>query len=184
MRANREAFDRWRIRPRMLTGNASRDISVDVLGMRSAAPFFLAPLGVLSIAHEEAEVAVAQARPPSSGVPLHALERRDALDRAGGGDRCAALVPALLGERPRHLRELRAPRGSGRATARSSSRSTRSPSAGGRATCGSPTCRSSRARAAGSTSPTRCSSRSSTRAPRRTCSPPRRRCSRRSRTSA
>src|ERR1700742_2240620 len=55
MRANRAAFDRWRIRPRMLTGNASRDVSVEVLGLRSAAPFFLAPVGVLSIAHEEAE---------------------------------------------------------------------------------------------------------------------------------
>jgi isopentenyl diphosphate isomerase/L-lactate dehydrogenase-like FMN-dependent dehydrogenase len=69
MRANREAFDRWRIRPRMLTGNDTRDISVEVLGTRSPAPFFLAPVGVLSIAHEEAEVGAAKAS-ASSGVPL------------------------------------------------------------------------------------------------------------------
>jgi lactate 2-monooxygenase len=69
MRANREAFDRWRIRPRMLTGNAVRDISVDVLGLHSPAPFLLAPVGVLSIAHPDAEVAVAKAS-ASSGVPL------------------------------------------------------------------------------------------------------------------
>src|SRR4051794_5858961 len=69
MRANLDAFRRWRIRPRMLAGNAVRDISVDVLGMRSPAPFFLAPIGVLSIAHEEAEVGVARAA-ASSGVPL------------------------------------------------------------------------------------------------------------------
>src|SRR5206468_3688481 len=61
MQANLGAFARWRIRPRMLAGNAVRDISVDVLGMRSPAPFFLAPIGVLSIAHEEAEVGAAKA---------------------------------------------------------------------------------------------------------------------------
>ena len=69
VRANAEAFGRWRIRPRMLTGNAVRDISVDVLGMRSPAPFLLAPVGVLSIAHEEGEVGVARAA-ASSGVPM------------------------------------------------------------------------------------------------------------------
>src|SRR3954447_5918611 len=69
MRANLDAFTRWRIRPRMLAGNAVRDLSVEVLGMRSPAPFFLAPIGVLSIAHEEAEVAVGKAS-ASSGVPL------------------------------------------------------------------------------------------------------------------
>ena len=69
MRANREAFRRWRLRPRMLAGNAARDISVEVLGMRSPAPFLLAPIGVLSIAHEEAELGVARAA-ASSGVPM------------------------------------------------------------------------------------------------------------------
>ena len=69
MRANLEAFDRWRIRPRMLAGNLQRDISVDVLGIRSPAPFLLAPIGVLSIVHPEGEVAVARAA-ASSGVPM------------------------------------------------------------------------------------------------------------------
>jgi lactate 2-monooxygenase len=69
MGANLEAFRRWRIRPRMLTGNATRDISVEVLGLRSPAPFLLAPVGVLSIAHEDAEIGVAQAA-ASSGIPL------------------------------------------------------------------------------------------------------------------
>jgi len=69
MRANLDAFQHWRIRPRMLTGNAVRDISVEVLGLRSPAPFLLAPVGVLSIAHEEAEVGVAKAS-ASSGVPM------------------------------------------------------------------------------------------------------------------
>src|SRR5258708_29929090 len=53
MRANLDAFERRRLRPRMLRGNRERDISVDILGTTSVAPFFLAPIGVLSIAHEE-----------------------------------------------------------------------------------------------------------------------------------
>ncbi|HEX5450539.1 MAG TPA: alpha-hydroxy-acid oxidizing protein [Gaiellaceae bacterium] len=69
MRANLCAFEKWRIRPRMLTGNAVRDQSVDVLGLHSPAPFLLAPIGVLSIAHEEGELAVARAS-ASAGVPM------------------------------------------------------------------------------------------------------------------
>jgi lactate 2-monooxygenase len=69
MRANLEAFDRRRLRPRMLTGNADRDISIEVLGTSSPAPFLLAPIGVLSIAHAEGEIAVARAA-AASGIPM------------------------------------------------------------------------------------------------------------------
>lgn len=69
MRANLEAFERWRLRPRMLTGNVERDISVEVLGTCSRAPFLLAPIGVLSIAHSEGELAVARAA-AEMGVPF------------------------------------------------------------------------------------------------------------------
>ena len=69
MRANLEAFDRRRLRPRMLVGNVERDLSVEVLGTRSPAPFFLAPVGVLSIAHEEGELAVPRAG-AATGVPI------------------------------------------------------------------------------------------------------------------
>jgi len=69
MRANREAFERRRLRPKILTGNAVRDLSVEVLGVRSPVPFFLAPVGVLSIAHPEGELAVARAA-AAVGIPL------------------------------------------------------------------------------------------------------------------
>jgi lactate 2-monooxygenase len=61
VRANREAFERRRLRPRMLVGNTVRDLSVDVLGTPSPLPFFLAPVGVLSIAHSDGELAPARA---------------------------------------------------------------------------------------------------------------------------
>jgi lactate 2-monooxygenase len=61
LRANRDAFDRRRLVPRMLTGNSERELSIEVLGTVSPFPFFLAPVGVLSIAHPEGELAAARA---------------------------------------------------------------------------------------------------------------------------
>ncbi|MDX6265304.1 MAG: lactate 2-monooxygenase [Frankiales bacterium] len=70
MRANREAFDRWRLQPRMLCGiPAERDLSLDILGTASPAPVLLAPVGVLSIVHEHAERAVARAA-RTLGLPM------------------------------------------------------------------------------------------------------------------
>ena len=61
MRANRDAFERRRLRPRMLRGNTERELSVEVLGTPSPFPFLLAPIGVLSIAHPDGELAPARA---------------------------------------------------------------------------------------------------------------------------
>ncbi|HEX6664018.1 MAG TPA: alpha-hydroxy-acid oxidizing protein [Gaiellaceae bacterium] len=61
MRANREAFERRRLRPRMLRGNTERELSVEILGTASPFPFLLAPVGVLSIAHPDGELAPARA---------------------------------------------------------------------------------------------------------------------------
>jgi lactate 2-monooxygenase len=69
MRANLEAFERRRLRPRMLAGNLERDLSVEILGTRSPAPFLLGPVGVLSIAHAEAEVGAARGA-AALGVPF------------------------------------------------------------------------------------------------------------------
>jgi lactate 2-monooxygenase len=69
MRANLEAFSRRHLRPRMLAGTAERDLSVELLGLRSPVPFLLAPFGVLSILHDDAELAVARAS-AATGVPL------------------------------------------------------------------------------------------------------------------
>jgi lactate 2-monooxygenase len=69
IRANREAFERRRLRPRMLVGTSERDLSVEVLGLRSPAPFLLAPVGVLSIVHQDGELCVARAA-KATGVPM------------------------------------------------------------------------------------------------------------------
>lgn len=69
MRQNREAFERWRIVPRMLRDVSRRDWSVDLFGTRIPAPILLAPIGVLDLAHPEADLAVARAA-AELGVPF------------------------------------------------------------------------------------------------------------------
>lgn len=61
MAANRSAFDQWQIIPRMLRDVEQRDTTLDLFGHKMAVPFFLAPIGVLEMAHPEADLAVAQA---------------------------------------------------------------------------------------------------------------------------
>ena len=69
VRANRTAFDRWRIVPRMLVDVSERDLRTSVLGVDMPAPVMLAPVGVMSIVHDEAELAVARAA-RELGVPI------------------------------------------------------------------------------------------------------------------
>ncbi|WP_346012429.1 alpha-hydroxy-acid oxidizing protein [Streptomyces sp. SID3343] len=69
MRANREAFDRVRIVPRMLRDVGARDHSCDVLGTTMPAPVLLAPVGVQSIVCPEGELATARAA-AALGVPM------------------------------------------------------------------------------------------------------------------
>jgi len=69
MRANIEAFDRWRIVPRMLRGATNRDLSTTLFGTRMPAPVLLAPIGVQSIVHPDGELATARAA-AELGVPM------------------------------------------------------------------------------------------------------------------
>jgi L-lactate dehydrogenase (cytochrome) len=69
IRANREAFDRHRIVPRMLRDVAERDLSTEVLGTPMPAPLMLAPIGVQKVVHEDGELASARAA-AALGVPM------------------------------------------------------------------------------------------------------------------
>jgi lactate 2-monooxygenase len=60
-RENLAAFRRWRIVPGMLTDVSTPSYASTVLGTELTVPFILAPVGVLAIAHKEAELAVARA---------------------------------------------------------------------------------------------------------------------------
>jgi len=67
--ANRAAFDRRRIVPRVLRDVSGRDLSLELFGRRLPTPFLLAPIGVLELAHRRADLAVARAA-ASEGVPM------------------------------------------------------------------------------------------------------------------
>ena len=70
MRANLEAFRRWRIVPRVLARDLSRrDLSLDLLGTSMPAPIMLAPIGVQTLLHDEGELVTARAA-ASLGLPL------------------------------------------------------------------------------------------------------------------
>ncbi|WP_395656459.1 alpha-hydroxy-acid oxidizing protein [Nocardioides sp.] len=70
-RLNVQAFERWGILPRMLSGAAERDLGVELFGHTLPAPVFLAPIGVLGVMtdDEHGDVAAATAA-ASSGVPM------------------------------------------------------------------------------------------------------------------
>ena len=68
MAANTADFDRWRILPRMLNDVSGIDVSTRLLGLDLPAPLLLAPLGVMELAHPEADLAVARAA-AAHGVP-------------------------------------------------------------------------------------------------------------------
>jgi len=69
LRANRAAFDRWRIVPRVLRDVSARDASIELFGRRLPSPIFLSPIGVLELMHRDADLAVARAA-ASIGVPM------------------------------------------------------------------------------------------------------------------
>ena len=68
MAANRRAFERWQVWPRPLRDVAERDLRTSFLGVSRPTPLLLAPLGVMELAHPEADLAVARAA-AAMGVP-------------------------------------------------------------------------------------------------------------------
>jgi isopentenyl diphosphate isomerase/L-lactate dehydrogenase-like FMN-dependent dehydrogenase len=90
-RANRAAFDRYGLVPRMLRDTTTRDWSTTVLGTAMPAPLLLAPIGVQSIVHDDAEPGVAGAA-AALGLPMilstassHTIE--DVAAASGAGPR-------------------------------------------------------------------------------------------------
>jgi isopentenyl diphosphate isomerase/L-lactate dehydrogenase-like FMN-dependent dehydrogenase len=69
MRANLEAFRRWRIVPRVMRDLSTRDLSTELLGTPMPAPVLLAPIGVQTLLHPDGELASARAA-AALGLPL------------------------------------------------------------------------------------------------------------------
>jgi isopentenyl diphosphate isomerase/L-lactate dehydrogenase-like FMN-dependent dehydrogenase len=95
MRANREAFDRYRIVPRMLRDATKRELATTVLGTSMPAPVLLAPVGVQSIVHPDGELATARAA-ARLGVPfvLSTASSHTIEDVAEAADSASVAAPA------------------------------------------------------------------------------------------
>ena len=68
MRHNRDAFDQWRVVPRMLHGVTSRDLSTTVLGTPLRAPLLLAPVGAGCLVAPDSDLLIARGA-AAAGVP-------------------------------------------------------------------------------------------------------------------
>jgi lactate 2-monooxygenase len=66
---NRAAFEHWQIVPRVRHDVGERDCGVELFSEKLESPFLLAPIGVLEMAHKEADLAVARAA-AAENVPL------------------------------------------------------------------------------------------------------------------
>jgi lactate 2-monooxygenase len=67
-RGNVEAFQKYRIRPRICCDITKRDLSISLFGNKFPFPFLLAPIGVNTILHPDGEIAPAKAA-AKLGVP-------------------------------------------------------------------------------------------------------------------
>lgn len=61
LRDNRTAFERYKLRPRMLVDVSQRDLSTQILGQSLPLPILIAPMAFQCLAHPEGEIATAKA---------------------------------------------------------------------------------------------------------------------------
>ncbi|HQR88480.1 MAG: lactate 2-monooxygenase [Caulobacter sp. 32-67-35] len=68
---NAEAFKRWGIVPRMMVDCTTRDLSIDLFGLKLPSPIFMAPIGVIGLCAQDGHGDIATARAAAAtGVPM------------------------------------------------------------------------------------------------------------------
>lgn len=96
-RANVDAFQKYRLRPRICCDISTLDLSVSLFGTRFPVPFLLAPIGVNTILHPDGERAPAQAA-AKLGVPyilsnVSSVPMEQVAETMGNGVRWFQLYP-------------------------------------------------------------------------------------------
>lgn len=81
---NRRAFDRWVIRPRMLTGAYPPDPATEILGTRIGFPLLVAPWAYQRLAHPDGEVATARAAARAETIMVVSTTALDRLEDVAG----------------------------------------------------------------------------------------------------
>ncbi len=158
-RSNADAFRHWGLVPRMMVDCSTRDLSIDLFGMKLPTPLFMAPIGVTGLCTQDGHGDLAAAgAAAATGVPLTVSTlTNDPLED----------IAAAMGDTP-GLFQLYTPKDPSwppawsaarkpPATRRSSSRWTPGSPAGGRVTSTTPTSRNCGATCCPTTSRTRAS---------------------------
>ena len=68
LRRNREAYEKWALRPRVFVDVAQRDTSTTVLGQRISMPVLVAPTAFHGLVHPDGEVATARGAAASGTI--------------------------------------------------------------------------------------------------------------------
>jgi len=68
---NAEAFKRWGLIPRMMVDCTTRDLSIDLFGIKLPSPIFMAPIGVIGLCAQDGHGDIATAKASAAtGVPM------------------------------------------------------------------------------------------------------------------
>src|SRR3989454_5935089 len=80
LRANREGFLKFQLRPRRLVDVSKVDTSTEILGVRYANPIIVAPVGGQKAFHAEGEIAVARAARPGNHLMILSTQTTSAVE--------------------------------------------------------------------------------------------------------
>ncbi|MBD2440482.1 alpha-hydroxy acid oxidase [Nostoc sp. FACHB-110] len=88
LRDNREAFDRIKLRPRMLVDVSDRNLTTSILGQPLQLPLLIAPMAFQCLAHPEGELATALAAATAGvGMVLSTMATKSLEEVAAVGDK-------------------------------------------------------------------------------------------------
>src|SRR3954447_14708425 len=82
LRANREGFRKFELRPRRLTDVSRIDMAADILGVSYDSPIVIAPTGSNRAFHPDAEVAVAKAAKTGNHLHIHSTVATNSIEDA------------------------------------------------------------------------------------------------------
>jgi 4-hydroxymandelate oxidase len=102
LRDNRAAFERYKLRPRMLVDVSQRDLSTTILGQSLPLPILIAPMAFQCLAHPEGEIATAKAAAKLGSVMvLSTLATTSMEDVASVSSQTPSMVSTLCASRSR-----------------------------------------------------------------------------------
>ena len=116
LRANREGFRKFELRPRRLVDVSKVDMSVEIFGVKYDSPIVIAPTGSNKAFHADGEIAVSKAAKQGNHLQILSSVATTSIEDAIAARGAPVLVSALYDAAPRGRRSPgpRAPRRRGR----------------------------------------------------------------------